>query len=80
MLDDIGREVIRSAYGNRLDRVGNFIAKYTLRGKGRMIITTNLSANDISDKYDDRILDRIMEKCIILPLHGSSKRNRNIIV
>lgn len=79
MIDDVGREEVRNCYGNRLDRVGNFIARYVLRGKGRLIITTNMSANDISSKYDDRILDRIMDRCIVLHLLGGSKRNRNVI-
>lgn len=78
MIDDIGTEQIRSSYTNVLDRVGNFIVRYEARGTGRLILTTNKSLEELMKRYGDRVVDRILNKCIVLKLSGESKRNRMV--
>lgn len=79
MLDDIGTEEIRMLYGNQLDRVGKFIVRYHARGTGRLMMTTNLSGNELMSRYGARVLDRIMDRCVVLSLTGKSKRNAIVI-
>lgn len=76
MLDDIGAEEIVREYGNTVDIVGDFIQRYHYRGKGRFIATTNLNSTQINERYGGRILDRILEMCVVLKLNGKSKRER----
>lgn len=77
-IDDIGSEEIVREYGNTVDVVGNFIQLYHYRGKGRFMATTNLNSQSINDRYGGRILDRILEMCVVLKLNGKSKRQRMV--
>jgi len=75
-LDDIGAEEIVKEYGNTIDIVGNFVQLYHYRGKGRFMATTNLNSQLINERYGGRILDRILEMCVVLKFNGESKRQR----
>ena len=77
-VDDIGSEEIVREYGNTVDVVGNFIQLYHYRGKGRFLATTNLNSQAINERYGGRILDRLLEMCVVLKLRGKSKRKRII--
>ena len=61
------------------DTVGVFIQTYHLRGKGRFIGTTNMNAKDLGVKYGSRIVDRLLEMCVVMRFDGASKRERIII-
>lgn len=78
-LDDIGSEEKIKDYGNTVDIVGDFIQRYHYRGKGRLFATTNLTPLKIQDRYDGRILDRLLEMCVLVKMDGESKRKRIII-
>ena len=78
-LDDLGTEAMRQVYGNVLDRVGNFVVKYHLRGRGRLLVTTNLTAEAIERRYTSRVLDRLLERCVVAKFSGRTKRKWNII-
>lgn len=75
-IDDIGCEEIVREYGNIIDIIGDFIQLYHYRGKGRMMGTTNLNSQAINEKYGMRMLDRVLEMCVVLKLNGKSKRKR----
>lgn len=75
-LDDIGAEEIVHEYGNVIDVVGDFVQRYHNRGEGRFMASTNLNSAEINHKYGGRVLDRIMEMCVVLKLGGKSKRER----
>ena len=79
LIDDLGSERVVKAYGNELDRVGNFIVRYHARGKGRLLATTNLSGKAIEARYGARVLDRMLDMCIVLKLTGTSKRAREVV-
>ena len=79
MIDDLGTEEIRTSYGNQLDRVGKFIVRYHQRGTGRLMMTTNLTGSEMMSRYGARVVDRIMDKCVVLALTGKSKRQVNVI-
>ena len=78
-IDDIGSEEIVRDYGNVVDVVGDFLQRYHYRGTGRVIATTNLNAEKITEKYGARTLDRMLEMCVVLQFKGGSKRGRVII-
>ena len=77
-LDDLGIE-IKTEYGRRTDFVASFIQDYHSIGRKRLFITTNLNAEAIANAYDDRVLDRILDMCVVIPFTGKSKRERNIV-
>ena len=78
-IDDFGAEEVKREYGNTIDVVGDFIQVYHTNGKGRFFSTTNLNSQQINERYGGRILDRILEMCVILKLNSKSKRERIVI-
>lgn len=78
-LDDLGSETLRNSYGNILDRCGKFIVKYHARGRGRLIVTTNLDGRALGERYGDRVFDRLVDRSVTVKFAGKSKRNRTII-
>lgn len=81
-IDDLGTEV-RTDYGRRTDFVADYIRMYHdnayLNCGGRMFITTNLDSNGLLELYDERVVDRLMDMCVVLKFSGKSKRERTII-
>jgi len=74
VLDDLGAECPRNEYGVKRDMVGEYIAAHHLRGNGRLFITTNLTAEQIYERYGGRVADRLKELCVPLAFKGKSKR------
>lgn len=77
-IDDLGTEV-KVEYGRRTDFVGEFIREYHNRGRRKLFISTNLCGKDMLDKYDERIVDRIMEMCVVGKFNGLSHRERKVV-
>ena len=75
-IDDMGSEEIRKEFGNTIDIVGDFIQKYHASGTGRLFVTTNHPSGELNEIYGMRVLDRILEMCVVLKLNGKSKRER----
>lgn len=78
VVDDIGAEEIIREYGNVVDVVGDFVQHYHYRGRGRFLATSNLNSQQINERYGGRVLDRILEMCVVMKLNGRSKRERII--
>lgn len=81
-IDDLGTEV-QVEYGRRVDTVSEFIRAFhkegfSKRGK-RMFITTNLSSKELVSLYDERIVDRMLDMCVVLKFGGSSHRSREVV-
>ena len=83
ILDDLGAESGFSDYGVKRDAVGEFIMRYyadrakdrTASGRRRrLLISTNLSGEELVQRYTMRISSRIKELCIPLHLKGNDKR------
>ena len=79
IVDDIGVEDVVQHFGNKIDIIGDFIQQYYYRGKGRFICSSNLDAKQIREKYGSRVLDRLLEMCVVMKFNGGSKRERIII-
>ena len=78
-VDDIGCEEIIREYGNVVDVVGDFTQRYHYRGEGRFFATTNLNSEEIIQRYGTRMLDRILEMCVVMKFDGKTKRERIVI-
>ena len=78
ILDDLGAEKPVNEYGVRSEIVADFIIRYHLQGKGRIIISTNLNTVGIDDRYGGRFLSRLKDLCVPLRFTGNDKRNWSI--
>ena len=74
LLDDLGAENIKNEYGVKRDIAGEFICRYHTRGKGRLFITTNLTGEQLLDRYGGRVVDRLKQMCVPVRMTGTSKR------
>ena len=77
-LDDLGTEV-RVEYGQRTDFISEFIREYHNRGSRRLFVTTNLDAAGLCSLYDERIVDRLMEMCVVAKFNGTSHREKVVV-
>lgn len=73
-LDDLGAEDFHTLYGNEFDRCGAFVSRWYARGRGRLIVTTNLDGANFRRRYGDRMVDRILERCEVVRFEGRTKR------
>lgn len=73
-LDDIGTEVDRKDFGTLRNVVVEAINKAHDDTGTMLIISSNLSAEAIRDRYGDRILDRIKYLCRRVAFNGKSLR------
>ena len=73
-LDDLGAESAVTDFGVKRELAAEFIVRYHQRGKGRLFISTNLTGEEIAERYTARLTSRIKELCIPLHLKGRDKR------
>ena len=73
-LDDLGAESAASEYGIRRELAGEFITAYHRMGGGRLYVTTNLSGEEMVERYSSRVCSRLKELCNPLHLTGGDKR------
>jgi len=80
ILDDIGNEPIKNDYGTRVDVLANFIMKWNTenykvcREKVRLFGTTNLTIEQLIERYGNRITDRLFEMVSFVQMSGKSHR------
>ena len=74
MLDDLGAESAVTDYGIKRETAAEFVVRYHQRGRARLFITTNLTGEEIAERYTARLTSRIKELCIPLHLKGADKR------
>ena len=73
IIDDLGTESIKNDYGTKIDAVSDAIS-YAEDSSKTLLITTNLDAEDLKKRYDERTLDRL-RKCKVVVIKGKSFRN-----
>lgn len=73
VIDDIGTEEIVNDYGTKIDAVENaiFEAEDDLK---LLLLTSNLDAKSIKERYGERIYDRIRRLCLVVFMKGDSLR------
>ena len=74
ILDDLGAESAVTDYGIKRETAAEFVVRYHQRGRARLFITTNLTGEEIAERYTARLTSRIKELCIPLHLKGADKR------
>ena len=75
-LDDLGAEKPTNEYGVITDPAADFIVNYHAHWNGAslIIITTNLTTDEIDARYGGRVLSRLKDLCVPLHLTGEDKR------
>ena len=74
MLDDLGAESAKCDYGVRHELAAEFVVRYHMRGRGRLFLSTNLTGEELAERYTARLTSRIKELCLPLRLAGPDKR------
>lgn len=77
VLDDMGTEHPVQVYGTPTDLVAEYLASFcdgTGFGDTACIVTTNLSADELRNRYGERILSRLVETFAWLPFKSGDKR------
>ena len=84
MLDDLGAESALTDYGIKRETAAEFIVRFhrhqmQQRAFGfkprRLFVTTNLTGEELAQRYTARLTSRIKELCIPLHIKGADKRN-----
>lgn len=81
IIDDIGREKTIHDYGNKSEVLTDVITiRYDLfKTKGyQMVMSTNLSTKELTDRYGGRAFSRLMEMCILIGAQGKDKRKEKL--
>lgn len=80
VIDDLGCERTACSYGDKEDLLKVVIEHRYAAQKGITHVTTNLSAGQISERYGERILDRLMEMCTPFRFTGESYRRKPMVI
>lgn len=72
-LDDIGREPKKMYYGNLIDRFPEIVDRIARCG-GTLVFTTNLTGEQLRERYGERTTDRLRGMCEFVTFGGESKR------
>jgi len=80
-LDDVGSEDLPLMhYGTKINWFKDFIEKRYFMNEGfnKIILSTNLSIKELTEKYGERVTDRIAEMFNIIDVKGTSRRIKAI--
>lgn len=74
-IDDIGTEHETVIFGNRIDAVPTIVDEAERRGN-LLLLTTNLTYDELKAKYGERTTDRLCNICKAVVFQGGSLRRR----
>jgi GTPase SAR1 family protein len=74
-IDDLGTEKLSSYYGSQIDVIENIILRIYEDNKFPFYATSNLDIDLLTNRYGERIIERLKELCIILVMEGPNYRN-----
>jgi len=72
-IDDIGTEDNLNSYGNKRMPFAELCDAAEKKGK-LLILTTNLSIDELTQRYGDRVVDRLIATTKAVPFTGDSLR------
>lgn len=75
VIDDVGTENMSVKYGERRQPFAEIVDNAE-KNATTMIVTTNLTAEELQEKYGVRVLDRLKEVTRLVMLEGESMRGR----
>jgi len=73
VIDDIGTEVQASHFGNKVNLIELLIQGIYEQNK-QMHYTTNLNMSELTEKYGQRVTERLKEMCYIIVLEDTNLR------
>ena len=75
ILDDLGAEATQSNFGQPREIAAEFIMRYYAeKSSKRLFVTTNLTPNEIIDRYQQRVFTRMKEMLFPIAFTGTNKR------
>ena len=76
LVDDVGTEAESlNVFGNAIYPFIDFISTKYDDPSSVVLLTTNLNSDEIAQRYGERILDRLIERCFIIKNNGKSLRH-----
>lgn len=75
-IDDVGTESMANVYGEKRNAFSEIVDNAERKGK-MIIITTNLSIEELTEKYGERTMDRIRDITTSVLFKGNSMRGSN---
>lgn len=75
VIDDVGTEYMSVKYGERRQPFAEIVDKAE-KNASMLIITTNLTTEELQEKYGTRVIDRLKELTKQVTIHGESLRGR----
>ena len=73
-IDDIGAELTKNDYGQLEEPVGRFLTRYEVMGQGRIFATTNLTFEEVAERYGARLASRLKSLFVPIHLEGEDRR------
>ena len=73
-IDDVGTESLSVQYGNKRNAFDEIMDSVEKKGK-LIIVTTNLTSEELSEKYGERVMDRIISTTRRILFTGESLRS-----
>lgn len=74
-IDDIGAEPRHKEYGNEIEVFSEVVDNAEKEG-GFVIVTTNLSGQELKDRYGERCLDRVKAVCKVIVLNNIKSQRK----
>lgn len=74
ILDDMGSEARMTNFGQNRELAAEFVHAYHARGQGVLLVSTNLDGRQFLERYQQRVLSRLLEICVPLKFTGGNKR------
>ena len=78
VIDDIGTEIIGSSYGNKMDVIQWLILE-CYSANTPIYVTSNLTLDNLTKRYGNRVVDRLKEKTFVVMLEGKSFREETYL-
>lgn len=75
ILDDMGSEARMTNFGQNRELAAEFVHAYHARGQGVLLVSTNLDGRQFLERYQQRVLSRLLEICVPLKFTGKDKRS-----
>lgn len=74
-IDDIGTEGVYNSYGNKVYAFPEIVDDAERTGK-LLLVTTNMSYDELKVRYGERTVDRLIGMCRVVPFDGDSLRGQ----
>lgn len=77
IIDDLGLEGEVKNYGTEIDNLSDLMDKLERVGGCTVVMTSNLTGEQMKEKYGERFMDRLINNFVIVRIEGKSNRKYN---